>query len=360
MYNLYELSNAIGNKLETLCELFNISYRPSYKYAQFPCPLHQGVKDSLTIFLQPRGDMIYNWRCWTGNCHEIYGKSIISLVYGLLKQKDTNITRKEALDWCYNFTGLEPTLLKLESSTEKQQWVFYNQIFNLEEKIDIPKEDIRSRLLTPSSYYINRGFTPEILTKYNVGTCLDKTKEMFMRVVFPLLDETGQYLIGCAGRSVNEKCPQCNLFHYKENECPIHPLKYLYFSKWKNSKNFIASKHFFNLWNSKDWINQSETVVLLEGPSDLLRLEEANIHNGLSLFGCNLSDSQQVILEQLNCKNLILSLDNDKAGESAIEKIVKKLERTYNIYKMKFSGKDIGELSIEEIQKSYQNIERLN
>jgi DNA gyrase subunit B len=52
MYDLYELSEAIGQKLDKLCEIFELPYRPTNKYLNFPCPIHDGNKSALTIFFE--------------------------------------------------------------------------------------------------------------------------------------------------------------------------------------------------------------------------------------------------------------------------------------------------------------------
>lgn len=357
MYDLYELSEAIGQKLDKLCEIFELPYRPTNKYLNFPCPIHDGNKSALTIFLQPRNGLSYNWRCYTGHCEDIWGKSIISLIYALLNKQDNSITRKQAIEWCYSFTGTKPNYIHKTDDNQKKEWVLYNQIFSQE--IIMPKfstNDIRERLIVPSEYYLNRGYSKDILYKYNVGTCFDKTKEMFMRSIFPIMDMTGQYMIGCVGRSINEKCPTCDLYHYNKGDCPNNPLAHLYYSKWRNNNGFMASKFLFNLWYSQHTINKTETVILLEGQGDCLKLEESNIHNSVGLFGDDITDNQCLLLENLNCRNVIIGTDNDKAGLKAREKITSKLERMYNIYYLDYTGKDAGETSIEELQQKYRKI----
>lgn len=358
MYDLYALSDKLGQKLDKICELFNIPYKPTHKYLTFPCPIHDSNKqDSCTIFLQARNGLTYNWRCFTAHCEETYGKSIISFIYALLHKKDATITRNRAIEWIYAFLGEKPSYIHKADDEQKRLWIQYNQVFTQEAILPkIYKEDIRKKLIIPSEYYLNRGFSKQILCEYDIGTCFDKTKEMYMRSVFPLFDESGSYMIGCVGRSINEKCSKCNLYHYKNIECPTHALAYLFYSKWKNSNQFTSSKYFFNLWNAKESINNTETVVLLEGQGDVLRFEEAKIHNSLGLFGDDLTDSQMILLERLNCRNVIIGTDNDAAGHKAREKITSRLERMYNIYYIDYQNKDAGETSIVEIQNQYSKI----
>lgn len=358
MYDLYELSEKLGEKLDKICEIFGLPYNPSHKYLTFPCPIHDSdKKDSCTIFLQSRNGLSYNWRCFTANCHEIYGKSLISFIYALLHKQDKNIDKKRAIDWCYSFTGTRPTYTYKEDNLQKKEWIIYNQIFNQE--VILPKmtpSDIRQKLIVPSEYYLKRGFSKDILVKYNIGTCFDKTKEMFMRSIFPIMDLTGSYMIGCVGRSINEKCSKCSLYHYKDSECPTNPLARIYYSKWRNNNGFMASKYLFNLWNAQHSINKTEMAILVEGQGDCLKLEEAGINNSLGLFGDNITDQQCLLLERMNCRNLIIAVDRDNAGEKAKETITSKLERMYNIYYLQYSTKDVGEASILELQKSYEQI----
>lgn len=362
MFDLQELSEKLVSKIDKIFEIFSLDYRPNNRRISIKCPIHDGNKnDGLTIFLEHRNGLIGNWRCWTAQCHDTYGKSILGLIYGLLKKTNPEITKNEVIHWCYNFLGEKPSYFKDDNATQKYNWIKYNSI--IKQDVILPKissNDIKSKLIIPSEYYLKRGYSKDILIKYDIGSCFDKTKEMFMRSVFPIYDDSGKYMLGCVGRSINEKCEKCSLYHFKENKCPEGPMSQIFYSKWRNSKDFLASRYFFNFWHAQEIINKNQTAILVEGQGDCLKFEEAGINISLGLFGDNLTDNQLIILEKLNLLNIIIATDNDNAGYKARETLTKKLERYYNIYYIDYKNKDAGESSVEELRKSYSKItERL-
>ena len=147
-----------------------------------------------------------------------------------------------------------------------------------------------------------------------------------------------------------DECPDnCTLVGYFESE------KYFKHVEEKIRKNyqFVDFIHESCYNYAKDYIKESGVAILVEGPGDVWRLEEAGIHNSLAVFGSSLTDSQQIILESSGALCLVLLFDTDSAGTKAKEKVQSSLSRMFNILNPDFPEgyKDIGEMKTEEVKE---------
>ena len=100
------------------------------------------------------------------------------------------------------------------------------------------RKEIRSRIQIPAPYYINRGFLPETLDKFDVGFCSTPRKPMTGRVVVPVYNDAHEVMIGCVGRAVQPN---------------FEP-------KWLNSKGFNSGASLYNYWHAKDHILESQVA----------------------------------------------------------------------------------------------------
>ena len=162
-------------------------------------------------------------------------------------------------------------------------------------------------------------------------------------------------MIGCTGRSIFEKCSNCKSFHDPQNDCPNHESAWK-FSKWKHNIDFKSQNHLYNFWFAKDYILKTSTVIIVESPGNVWRLEENGIHNSVAIFGSSLSDRQKFFLDSSGAMNLVILTDNDEAGFAAAQKIKERCSHTYRIYIPKISKPDIGEMTTEEINTEIKPI----
>ena len=77
-------------------------------------------------------------------------------------------------------------------------------------------------------------------------------------------------------------------------------------------------------WNWKK-ILRKDSVIIVEGPFDMIKLYQKGHRNTIALMGCDLSRIQLSLLLRFT-KNFILMLDGDKAGYT-------KMKKTYDKYK---------------------------
>ena len=357
------LCDDLCDNIEDLLEHFELDYKDHGKMISMACPIHEGDNES-ALNLYVEGDSYRgNWKCRTHGCEKCFKGSIIGFVRGLLSNRkhqwseegDKTCTFKETIDFITSF--LKKDLKDIKVSTEARNKNRFtsavNQIKNTA-KVDttncLTRNRIRGLLKIPAEYYINRGFTPAILDKYDIGLCDNPNREMSNRVVAPIYDPDYTYMIGCSGRSIFEKCDQCGCFHDPDNDCPQDHQKYLY-SKWKHSANFKSQNSLYNFWFAQKHIKDTGVAILVESPGNVWKLEENNIHNSLGIFGAALSDRQKIILDSSGAMTIIVLTDNDDAGRKAAEQIKEKCQNTYRVFVPSITKADIADMTSEEIDK---------
>lgn len=355
------LCDDLCDRIEDLLNHFGLEYKLNDKMVTMACPIHGG--DNIgAINLYPNGDTYRgNWKCRTHSCEKIFKGSIIGFVRGLLSAQkgwsqpgDNTCSFAETISFVSLFLNKDIKDIKI-SKTSRNKQEFANAINNIippkNDTNNFPTKDvIRQHLEIPAKYYLDRNFSKEILIKYDIGYCNKKNKEMSDRIVVPIYDINHEYMIGCSGRSIHEKCGSCSCFHNPDQSCPDDSKRFLY-SKWKHSSNFKSQNCLYNMWYAKKYIQDLQYAIIVESPGNVWKLEEAGIHNSVGIFGCNLSDRQKMILDASGAMTLIILTDNDEAGDKAAEQIKEKCINTYKTYRPKISKPDIGEMTIEEINQ---------
>lgn len=360
---IYELQNLAGEHLDEILEYFRLDLRRLNKFYVGRCPIHGGDNDAAFNIFHSGHQIVGNWRCFTHHCEKHFQPSIIGFVRGILSRTkykwkragDSECSFKEAIDFVLAITGSKKlNNIKVDyEAIEKQRFASHIESFTKtepEKSLNLSREKIRESLIIPSPYYLSRGVPEYILDKYDVGCCRTTGKEMNMRAVVPIYDDNYEVVIGCSGRSVFEKCPLCEAFHNPINQCPEGKKKGIY-RKWKHNKGFRADRHFYNYWFAKDHIRNSKIAILVEGPGDVWKLEEAGIHNSIAIFGTSLNDGQRNILDNSGALALIILTDPDSAGRVCIEEITKQCSSTYSIFSPIISSEDIGDTPIHLIKE---------
>lgn len=355
------LTNIICDRIEELFLELGIRMNKYGKLYSGTCPIHGG--DNINgLILYPDGHSLRGyWRCQTHHCEQTFKPTIVGFARGVLsheeqgwsKHGDKTFDFKGTIDWLCKFIGQSIAALKGDTDDiEKRRFAKLVSTFGTQSASPgISPALLRAKLSIPAQYYIDKGFSPTILQQYDIGLCTDAAKPLYNRIVVPIYDALGKWIVGTIGRSIYKQCPKCKTYH-GEAACPQNELDKFHCSKWTNGKT-KTGLYLFNWWKAQAFIEKSKTVILVEGPMDVLRLEEAGIHNSLALFGTSLSDNQQILLEKSGAMNAVLLLDNDKAGEEGIATISKKLERSYRIYSPNVFGsvKDPGDMSVAEIRE---------
>lgn len=130
---------------------------------------------------------------------------------------------------------------------------------------------------------------------------------------------------------------------------PSAPIRYKYSDGLR--KSFILFGY-ERLLEKKD-INQ---LLLVEGSLDCIWGTKYN-YDTVAILGSSLSNKQMKKLAYLNPKEIVLCLDNDKAGWKAAQNISDMLKEKFHLSYLKIpdNHKDIQELNEEELHKAFND-----
>jgi DNA primase len=177
-------------------------------------------------------------------------------------------------------------------------------------------------------YLLNRGFTTEIIDKFQIGYALDSwdfdykflTSKNFHpvlmekagliikrdqdetyfdrfrdRIMFPIFDKNGK-TIAFSGRSLGASKPK----YLNSPETTI----------------FNKSKILYNFHRARPAIRKFQQVVLFEGFADVIAADRSGIENGVATMGTSLTDEHVSILKK-NAQSVTICYDSDSAGIDA-------------------------------------------
>lgn len=338
------LCDKLADKAVELFEFFDIEYVSNDRYLTCSCPIHDGDNASALNLYYVGDEYRGNWKCRTHQCEKIFMGSIIGFVRGVLshrklnwrKKGDDTVSFNDALKFVTEFLQID-NLNSLKSEYNPSAvFVKKTQILqqkSIQTKPVIPRSKIQEVLNIPSQYFINRGFSRDVLIKYDVGDCDTIGKEMYGRAVAPVYDYDFTGMIGCTGRTRDD--------NYKP--------------KWRHNSGFPAEDHLYNIWFAKEYIEKNNEVIIVESPGNVWKLEENGVHNSVATFGAHLTDKQKMLLDITGAMKLIVIMDNDEAGEIARKQIDQKCGKTYNIEHIRISKNDVANLTKEEITSEILN-----
>lgn len=355
---LVTLSEMLVDKCDSLFEKLEIKLSQCSRMYIGCCPIHDGDNKTAFNFYSEGHTIRGNWCCRSNQCHKIFKPTILGFIRGVLSSRNgwskgshENIYPwASTIKWAYDFLGISPSSITVKSG-DKENKLFLKTVDILNKKrintTGYSREDIVKNLKIPATFFVERGFSPELLLKYDVGLCLKSAKGFMGRAIVPVYDDDGKYMVAFSGRTVNPLCSKCNSYHLEKAKCPEASLAHLY-SKWKHTPNI--NNYLYNYWNAKKFIKQSKKIILVEGPCDVWKLEELGVRNSVAIFGTDITEQQQLILETSGAFDVIILTDSDHPGRMGAESIESKLKNSYNIKIPEYSKHDPGEFDKEDIK----------
>lgn len=342
------------DRITEILDALSIQYIERNDYLQSACPCHNGDNDR-SMYWATRTN---HWKCMTRGCHKDRISGCSTSVFGLIRGAMSNKLNKpfyfnNAVMFAAKILGLYDLKLNKKSLEERE----IDRIIKQYKKKKIIKPDPNAILLSDivlklkpdSVYYPGRGVTQEIIDKYHISYCGDRTKPFYERAFFPVMDPTGKFIIGFSGRSTWDKCEKCRCHHNPELSCPAKDRR-KYYTKWKHSNGFNCEKYLYNYWYAKYHISKAGTAIICEGPGNCWAMEMAGINNSVAIMGSSMSKIQRSLLQKAGALTLILILDNDKAGEKATEKLVEELNYYFRIIPITPKNvNDVAEMNKNEI-----------
>lgn len=333
--NLHEIKKTLNNNAEIVFEKLGMKCEVFSDNIYSTCPIHDHSDNPRAFSFSTNKGI---WKCWTRDCQHEFKNDIFGLITGVLsKQSDQKLEFKDALKWAcrtfninysYNNKNTNVSAKSLEEDVD----VFYNVLNILSKKneqsscnaISIDNYNIN----IPSEYFINRGFRKKTMQHFGVGDCHDKSI-MKDRAIIPIHNDDGKELVGLIGRSTKE---------YKNPKFLLYP------------KGFDKRFYFYNYHRAIKKAEETSCLYISEGQGDVWRLYEAGVVNAVSIFGKNITDQQQEKLCKLPITHLIILTDNDQAGRESKVQIKRQLGRLYKLTFPQFSGKDVGDMSVKQVQ----------
>jgi DNA primase len=238
----------------------------------------------------------------------------------------------EALKWLadkYNIAIPEDrpaTKEELEAISEKESLFIINDFANKHFVNNLHNTDEGKKI--GLSYFLERGFRPEIIEKFQLGYSINKGddftsaaldkgyKKEFLekvgltktkedrsfdffrgRVMFPIHSISGRVL-GFGGRTLFTDKKVAKYFNSPES--PI----------------YNKSEILYGLYYSKGDIIKYDRCFLCEGYTDVISMYQAGIHNVVSSSGTSLT-KEQIRLVKRYTKNITILYDGDAAGIKA-------------------------------------------
>lgn len=314
------------------------------------CPIHGG--DNPTSFKYYTDGRYGNtvWKCYSHHCEERYKPTTLGLVTGLLTNSYTSYRYEDNINFIesvkFGVKFLEQIGAELETYLYPVQSVRKISPQTKNANHNISRDIVRQRLIIPSKYYLQRGYSAEVLDEYDVGQCRWRNREMHDRVVFPVYWTDGTF-IGCTGRSIFEKCSICRLHHNPAMMCPLGKHAAKRFAKWRHSKGFSVGRSLYNYPSAIEAIARSRVAIVVESPGNVLRLVESGVGNVVGVYGSSMSATQARMLEELR-PLLIVSLGDNDDGGGHLNKVIRKRLPAIEHATEKVQT-DVGDMSVNEI-----------
>lgn len=326
--DLNKIKTTLNSKFELVFKKLGMKYEVLGDNIYSKCPIHEGSDNPRAFsYCKTRGI----WKCWTRDCQHQYNNDIFGLIRGTLSHENgIDVGFKEALKWSCDLLEIKNSSnnikIKQEEPNEFVELVsFLNTSIEEKEHKEI---DTECELIYPSQYFINRGFKEETLKYFEVGDCNNPKSKLYDRAVIPIHNDDGTKIVALIGRTI------------KEYKSP----KFLF------SKGFDKKYFFYNYHRAINRAKETGCIFLVEGQGDVWRLYEAGITNVISIFGKTLSKEQEHKLLKCPITHIIVLTDNDQAGRESKTQIQRQLGRSFKLTFPRIYGKDIGEMSIEQIQ----------
>jgi 5S rRNA maturation endonuclease (ribonuclease M5) len=335
------ITDYLCDNFDEVQEMYGFSLRYNGRYWQGKCPIHDGDNARAFTFYPEGHTRRGFYKCLTHQCHKYFQSTAIGLVRGILSRVELGWENYNSPS--YGFTQIVDRILadfkldvkSIKEDTIKVEKKQFNRLIDrftpLTKPQGLTREQVRQKIQPPSPYFLDRGFPAALLDEYDVGRCTNQSKQMRGRSIIPLYQS--RVMVGCLGR-----------YEGKDDDIP----RYL---DWGNCKNAL-----YGMDDAASLIRETQTAIICEGAVDRLRLVQAGYRNSVALLGAEMSDSQQIQLEQSNCMKVILALDMDEAGQRGSENIENRLKKLYKVTKVKLEEKDCGDCSVNQLQGTFGSL----
>lgn len=261
------------------------------------------------------------WQCFTNHCHQEQGADVFALV-----QCATKCGFKEALQWILDVVEKDIDDVQELDEAEAQR---LEQIIRKRSKLVKHKrmEDELMRHLIPSKYFKDRGFCDETIKEFGCGGEWHRSNTYGEhRVIVPVHDPIDGYLIAFTCRLLDDS----QVEKWRPKWC--HALNFADIRKKSSERTdeekFHASSVLYSLHRASQYMGESKTIIVVEGPGDVMRMWEAGFKNTVAVLGTGFSKHHRTLLHKSGCRKIVCVFDGDLPGQKA-SNTVKKMCNDY-------------------------------
>lgn len=275
----------LGYAFEKILEYYGLhEYHVNGTQIRMRCPIHHGDNKSAFVWRSE----FQCWNCYSHSCQELYGSS----AYGfILAMEDGD--RRRAHEIAKEITDGNVDLIIERRQTRKKR---VKQITHANQPA---AWDIANSRFSYSTYPYERGIPRDIQERYKIGIYKDLYPD---KVGFPVFD-TKSRIVGITLRTLHQS-----------KTAP----------KWIHKPDGYKSS--VNLYNIHRATPYNGTMIVTEGPIDVLKLVTGGISNCVASFGCRLTNEQIELLRQVGTYKVVLAYDDDEAGQKGMRQAARTLE----------------------------------
>jgi len=293
-----------------------LELRPAGKNFKALCPFH---KEKTPSFMVSPDRQI--WHC--------FGCDQGGDIFGFLMKHD-NLEFYEALKVLAEKAGIE---LKSISPADQRE---FGVLYDLNQAAaDFFKTSL-GQSAASREYLLSRGLRKETIENFSIGFAPNNFEDLTLRLINAGFDVKDAVRAGLTIRS--EKGKYFDRFRGRIMFSLLNNFgKVIGFSgrilpqfeggetaKYLNSPEtpiFSKSRVVFGLYQAREAIRESGSIVLMEGQMDVVMSQQDGVKNAVATSGTALTPDHLRTLKRFS-NNLVLCFDNDEAGKQAMERSI--------------------------------------
>lgn len=284
------------------------------------------------------------WQCFTNHCHQEKGSDVFALIQCIKK-----CGFKDAVQWVLNLIEKdidEVEELDTEAARQLEQVIRKRSQLVKHRKME---NDMMCHL-KPSVYFKDRGFTDETIKEFSCGGEWHKVGTYGEhRVIVPVYDPVDGHLIAFTCRLLDDS----QIEAWRPKWC--HALNFAEMRKKSadrtDEERFHASSVLYNLHRASSNMGESNTIIIVEGPGDVMRMWEAGLKNAVAVLGTGFSKHHRTLLHKVGCSRVICVLDGDTPGQKASSTMEKMCKGYFDFQNITLpEGKDPGDYAPVELR----------